>query len=102
MKRRSPRIVRFRLHPVAAAHEGQGCRPRTPLPLCAGCVNGERDRRAQMAASNCALCVILGFLVLTRFYFMPRAEPACAEASGAIEVDSSPRTRKARRHLPCV
>ena len=69
MERRSPRIDRFRLHPVAAAHEGQGCCPRTPLPLCAGRVNEERDRRARRAASNGALCDILGFLGLTRFYF---------------------------------
>ena len=102
MERRSLRIVRFRLHPVAAAHEGPGCRPRTPLPLCAGASTEKETAVHKWAASNCALCVLFGVLVLTRFYFMPRAEPACAEASGVMEVDPSPRTRKARCHLPRV
>jgi hypothetical protein len=51
-KRRGPRIVRFRRYPVAAAHEGQGCRPPIPLPLCAGCVKGESDSLAQGRISS--------------------------------------------------
>jgi len=34
--------------------------------------------------------------------FYASAEPACAEAVGAIEGSSAPHTRKVRRHLPCV
>jgi len=52
MKRRSPRITRFRRYPVAAAHEGRGCRPSIPLPSCAGCVNGELGCSAQRLMSN--------------------------------------------------
>jgi len=41
MKRRSPRIVRFRRHPVAAAHEGSG----TSSSDSAAVVRGVRQRR---------------------------------------------------------
>jgi len=77
-----------------------------PSSNSAAVVRGVRQRRkgplcTKAHEQRCSPCD-LGFSHSDSLLFYASDEPAGAEAVGAIEAGSFPRTRKARRHLPCV